>query len=70
MAESTKKSEGIERLLTDLTGADRRETIHNNVCLPPPIGCGGSADHFRDQSSFKEYRISGLCQACQDKVFG
>lgn len=25
---------------------------------------------FRDELSRKEYRISGLCQACQDRVFG
>jgi hypothetical protein len=25
---------------------------------------------FRDELSRKEFRISGLCQACQDKVFG
>ena len=26
--------------------------------------------HFRDQLSAKEYSISGLCQDCQDTVFG
>jgi hypothetical protein len=25
---------------------------------------------FRDQLSAKEYTISGMCQACQDQVFG
>jgi hypothetical protein len=25
---------------------------------------------FRDESSAREYRISGMCQACQDSVFG
>ena len=25
---------------------------------------------FRDELSLKEYRISGLCQKCQDKTFG
>jgi len=25
---------------------------------------------FRDKFSKKEFKISGLCQACQDKVFG
>jgi len=27
-------------------------------------------DAFRDRLSEKEYFISGLCQVCQDKVFG
>ena len=25
---------------------------------------------FRDELSRKEYRISGLCQKCQDEIFG
>jgi len=25
---------------------------------------------FRDDSSMKEYKISGVCQKCQDEVFG
>ena len=25
---------------------------------------------FRDAISLKEFRISGLCQACQDETFG
>jgi len=27
-------------------------------------------EDFRDALSKKEYRISGLCQECQDKAFG
>lgn len=26
--------------------------------------------NFRDECSRREYKISGLCQECQDKVFG
>jgi hypothetical protein len=70
MAEPTKKSEAIEDVLTDLAGADRRETIKQDVCIPPPIGCGGPANEFEDEMSRREFRISGLCQACQNKVFG
>lgn len=25
---------------------------------------------FRDELSAKEYKISGMCQACQDQIFG
>lgn len=35
--------------------------------------CGKDIDpnkEFRDELSKKEYAISGLCQACQDEVFG
>ena len=27
-------------------------------------------DDFRDNLSRREYNISGLCQDCQDKIFG
>jgi len=33
-------------------------------------GCGGEIIGFRDRLSAKEFRISGLCQVCQDGVFG
>ena len=36
------------------------------VCV---FGCG-EATTFRDALSEKEYRISGMCQQCQDKTFG
>lgn len=35
--------------------------------------CGkiiNTSDEFRDELSRKEYSISGLCQNCQDAVFG
>ena len=31
--------------------------------------CGGPIDKFRDELSQREYRISGMCQVCQDEVF-
>jgi hypothetical protein len=32
--------------------------------------CGGKPIKFRDKISEREFDISGLCQACQDVVFG
>ena len=33
--------------------------------------CGKTFNiEFRDELSFKEYVISGMCQECQDDVFG
>jgi hypothetical protein len=32
--------------------------------------CGQSAVSFRDELSVAEYKVSGLCQSCQDSVFG
>lgn len=32
--------------------------------------CNKEIKGFRDPRSIKEYKISGLCQACQDEAFG
>jgi hypothetical protein len=70
MAEPTEKAPEINQLLNSLSGGDRERDIRANVCIPKPIGCGGPAVEFRDELSRREYRISGLCQRCQDSVFG
>ncbi len=49
---------------------ERREAMQDRKCIPAPIGCGKVASHFKDDISAKEYRISGLCQNCQDSIFG
>ena len=33
------------------------------------VCCGKLATEFRDEISKSEYRISSLCQHCQDEVF-
>lgn len=48
----------------------RTTAIERNYCIPHPIGCGKEIKEFRDSSSEREYTISGLCQDCQDKIFG
>jgi hypothetical protein len=40
--------------------------VENKVC---PV-CKQKIGEFRDSLSRKEYEISGLCQKCQDEVFG
>lgn len=41
--------------------------VERSIC---PI-CGNAVDinEFRDKCSLREYRISGLCQSCQDSIF-
>lgn len=70
MAEPTKKNEAIEQTLTSTFGFNRRASIRGDRCVPAPIGCGGPATEFKDEVSRREYRISGLCQKCQDAFFG
>ena len=46
-----------------------KEAVERGDC---PI-CGRAVHpnfEFKDELSLKEYAISGLCQECQDKVFG
>ncbi|MGQ9570186.1 MAG: hypothetical protein ACUVUQ_04960 [Thermodesulfovibrionales bacterium] len=34
------------------------------------VWCNEKITSFRDALSYKEWKISGLCQKCQDKTFG
>ena len=70
MVEPTKKNQEIENLLTKVSGASRVGAIKTDRCISPPIGCGKSAKEFTDDISKKEFAISGLCQDCQNKLFG
>jgi hypothetical protein len=51
-----------------LTGIDRKKAIIDKICpfCHKPV----DVNKFRDEQSRKEFRISGLCQNCQDKMFG
>jgi len=41
------------------------ERVEAGVCAT----CAGEVGPFRDDLSRDEYRIGGMCQTCQDKVF-
>ena len=62
----SEKSPEIDKLLTDIFGVDRKQTIQSDRC----VFCYKDATVFRDDDSRREYAISGFCQKCQDKVFG
>lgn len=68
MAIPSSKSPEIEEFLERLYG--RTTAITNDKCIPEPVGCGGPATEFKDKASELEYTVSGLCQKCQDDVFG
>lgn len=67
MAKPSPKSPAVEMQLERLVG--RTTAITNDVCVRSPYGCGGPATEFRDERSREEYRISGLCQVCQDGIW-
>lgn len=62
----SKKSPQMEESLKNLFCVDRVKDITENRC----VGCGYPATEFKDEVSRREYSISGLCQHCQDKIFG
>lgn len=66
MLEPTPKHPRIDDLLTAMTGKSRHTVIANHQCMT----CTSPVNQFRDSLSLKEYQISGMCQACQDSVFG
>lgn len=58
------KSPEIQNMLEDLFGTGT--AIKERKC----VLCGEDVGTFRDSLSEKEYGISGMCQSCQDDVFG
>jgi hypothetical protein len=67
--EPTNKSNPINSMLASVFGVDRVKTITEGYC----VSCdttGIVATSFRDDISKKEYSISGMCQSCQDDIFG
>ena len=55
-----------EEMAFKLFGRSRTLAIAGNQC----VKCGELATDFSDEISRKEYGISGLCQCCQDGIFG
>jgi hypothetical protein len=64
-----KRTEQMQQALDNLTqfvyGLSNSDAGEQNIC----IACKQPVREFRDERSVKEYQISRLCQACQDKVF-
>ena len=63
---ATFKNSDVEAMLSKLTGVSRIGAVAEASC----VTCSGNATSFRDALSEKEYTISGMCQSCQDSVFG
>jgi len=71
MAKPISRAKRINDIRATLAGVDDPDkAIRENRCQPPPVGCGGPAMVFRDPLSAREYRITGMCQKCQDEFFG
>jgi hypothetical protein len=68
--EPSKKAQPIEKFLEILGG--RSTAIKDDKCISEPIGCGREVSDMVQWSEIqlKEYRISGLCNICQNRIFG
>jgi len=58
----------MEKMLNELTRRMYGRERNSGVC----VVCGSDKvkpEDFRDDLSRREYRISFMCQTCQDKVF-
>ena len=66
--EPSKKSEEMERFIDSITPnlLGRKGSIESRMCAT----CSKPVIKFKDKLSEKEYTISGMCQACQDSIFG
>lgn len=53
---------------------DAPQAAAEERCTAPPMGCGQPLGQprsraFRDEKSYQEYGITGMCQRCQDAVW-
>lgn len=63
MAKTAAMQATVDSLARALFGRDSSDT---KTC----VTCGNPSGDFRDDLSWKEFTISGMCQECQDSVFG
>jgi len=60
----------MESALSSIFGVDRVQVISDGNCISCDEARDLKASSFRDDISRKEYSISGMCQSCQDDLFG
>jgi hypothetical protein len=58
----------VNKSIIDAIFPGTSAAIEAGLC--PTCGKPVDKDSFRDQLSLREYGISGMCQDCQDSVFG
>ena len=66
MAKSTEIEIFLDEMSQMFFGNSRSAAIDAGFC----VMCSGEAKEFRDAKSRREFHISGMCQDCQDDIFG
>lgn len=57
-----------ENIMRQMGFNKEMDNVKNNIC--PCCNTPVNQDEFKDELSKREFKISGLCQKCQDEVFG
>jgi len=71
--EPMKRRPDVEKLLDEVFGST--SSVLDNRCTPEPIGCGREIPlnefhgEYWTELARKEYKISGICNQCQDILF-
>ena len=63
------KSPGMVTALDEITELFFGRTRSTAIKIGHCVTCGKEVTGFKDELSRKEYRISGMCQNCQDGTF-
>jgi len=66
MAKSKEMEQFLETFARRVFGESRQVCFRERTC----VVCHGPANSFKNAISEKEFGISGMCQECQDDVFG
>lgn len=56
----------VDIIAKDFFGRTMTDAQKEQIC----VMCGKEAKEFRNEISVKEYKQSGICQKCQDEIFG
>jgi hypothetical protein len=59
----------LVELLEVLSTASYKTNYLKSKATSTCIGCGRPANKFRDSSARLEYKVSALCQKCQDECY-
>jgi hypothetical protein len=63
----------LDRIAIANFGRSITESLKKKICVMCASSVYDAEEdkwHFRDNLSLVEYQISGICQACQDPIFG
>jgi hypothetical protein len=64
------KSEEMEEMLDFVSKQFFGRSRKDNVCVTCGSDKVAKPEHFKDDVSWEEWKISRMCQQCQDEIWG